>query len=31
LVSQVYSSSVVEGGVLLGPMRRLEDPDHDFK
>ncbi|KAK6316601.1 hypothetical protein J4Q44_G00120010 [Coregonus suidteri] len=31
LAGRVYSSSVVEGGVLLGAMRRLEDTDHDFK
>uniref|UniRef100_A0A669AWM9 Uncharacterized protein n=1 Tax=Oreochromis niloticus TaxID=8128 RepID=A0A669AWM9_ORENI len=26
-----YSSSVVEGGVLLGALRRLHDAQHDFK
>ncbi|XP_068187806.1 cobalamin binding intrinsic factor-like [Antennarius striatus] len=26
-----YSSSVVEGGVLLGALRRLQETQHDFK
>ncbi|KAM3601342.1 uncharacterized protein V6R79_011006 [Siganus canaliculatus] len=31
MAPESYSSSVVEGGVLLGALRRLQEAQHDFK
>lgn len=31
ITPESYSSSVVEGGVLLGALGRLQETQHDFK
>lgn len=31
MTPETYFSSVVEGGVLLGALRRLQETQHDFK